>query len=592
MAKVHLPSTALTAVSVNAGNTRYVHAGNSGLLARTTETDVQVTWNVGGTLSNLTLRVSTNATTASSTFRTRLNAGNGGQSVSIGAGATGFFEDTTNTDTIASGDEVNYQMVAGTGGAIAFVHAGTVFDATTNRSMIYVASTLESRSAAATRHASIGGGDETSSGEDNAETTMLVAGTARNMSVRVLTNPRSGTSTFLLRKNNADTALTLSIGAGATGYFEDASNTVAVAADDEICFGNTVGTGSGSMQWIGEALQYDTTTGQYQVCANSGGGTIAFGVTSFMGFAGDAYSATETDAECRIQIAEVGQKLYFYSAINTLDGATTVTLRENGADTSVTLSVGAGATGWFTDATNTNTFADDDRACIELTAAGTTGSMTFSATGVVMGTSTSAPANVEPGLATLTFTGYAPTIATPRTMTPGVATLSFTGYAPTIIVGVNVLPGVAAMTFTGYAPTIVTPRTVLPGVAAMTFTGYAPTVTVGVNVYPSPATLSFTGYAPVIALPKTVVPGVAALTFTGYAPAISVSNIVRPGVAAMSFTGYAPTITTPIIVRPGVAVLVFTGYAPLSVGQIWTPRTQAGASWTERTQGAATWTQR
>jgi hypothetical protein len=60
------------------------------------------------------------------------------------------------------------------------------------------------------------------------------AGTASNLYVRLHSNTIAGTTTFTLRKNAADTAMVISVGASASGHFTD-SNTVSIAAGDKLC---------------------------------------------------------------------------------------------------------------------------------------------------------------------------------------------------------------------------------------------------------------------------------------------------------------------------------------------------------------------
>ena len=52
--------------------------------------------------------------------------------ITIPAGTTGVFEDTTNTDTIAAGDEYNLRSVTGAGGTLTIGALSVIFNATTN----------------------------------------------------------------------------------------------------------------------------------------------------------------------------------------------------------------------------------------------------------------------------------------------------------------------------------------------------------------------------------------------------------------------------------------------------------------------------
>src|ERR1044072_9269118 len=67
-----------------------------------TENNRHILFRTAGTLSNFCVRLMTNTVAATSTIRTRKNSNNGGQTVSPGSTATGWFEDTTGTDSISA----------------------------------------------------------------------------------------------------------------------------------------------------------------------------------------------------------------------------------------------------------------------------------------------------------------------------------------------------------------------------------------------------------------------------------------------------------------------------------------------------------
>jgi len=161
------------------------------------------------------------------------------------------------------------------------------------------------------------------------------------------------------------------------------------------------------------------------------------------------------------------------------------------------------------------------------------------------------------------------------TATPGAATLTITGYAPTVTVtgDISVNPGVSALALTGYAPTvsITEHQTVTPDPGALALTGFAPTVTVAENqtVSPANADLALTGYAPSVSVTTNhiVLPGAGALDITAIAPTVTVTtnHLVNPTTGALVLTGYAPTITVESQSKsftPGAAALEITGYAP------------------------------
>ncbi len=109
-------STSATGVSQNINQTRYLKFGGGLILSDTTDSAAQQTSRFAFTASHLNIYLSANTVTATSTLRSRVNTANGNQSVSITASTTGRFEDTTNSDTIASGALINAQIVIGATG--------------------------------------------------------------------------------------------------------------------------------------------------------------------------------------------------------------------------------------------------------------------------------------------------------------------------------------------------------------------------------------------------------------------------------------------------------------------------------------------
>lgn len=67
------------------------------------------------TMSNLFTHVSSNARTTDTTFTTRKNGGAGGQSVTYTSGQTGDKEDSSNSDSLTTGDDFYFAITTGTG---------------------------------------------------------------------------------------------------------------------------------------------------------------------------------------------------------------------------------------------------------------------------------------------------------------------------------------------------------------------------------------------------------------------------------------------------------------------------------------------
>jgi len=98
--------------SVTFGLTRYTPC-SGGASPQTTETPAQVTARFSFRITNLFVSVQTSNLNGVTTVRTRVNGSNGSLSLSVPASTTGFFENTSNIDSVVGGDNINYQIVAG-----------------------------------------------------------------------------------------------------------------------------------------------------------------------------------------------------------------------------------------------------------------------------------------------------------------------------------------------------------------------------------------------------------------------------------------------------------------------------------------------
>ncbi len=102
--------------SINTSVTTYYGLAGSLDTSQSTEANAQVTVNNAFKFSQLTCNVISNSITGNSTVNLRKNAGNAGPTLSIGANATGIFNDNTDSYTAAATDAMNYQIVTGSTG--------------------------------------------------------------------------------------------------------------------------------------------------------------------------------------------------------------------------------------------------------------------------------------------------------------------------------------------------------------------------------------------------------------------------------------------------------------------------------------------
>jgi hypothetical protein len=206
-----------------------------------TESAVQIKMNLAGSFKNLLVVIESNARTTTTTFRTRINGANGAQSVSVGSGATGIFEDTVNTDTIADEDLVNYSITTGTSGGAIVYRMGVELVTTTRKAQV-AAVTARTLVAGSTNFLSIAGQLGVSATESVVTVDANTAFTAFVLHIQATANAAVTASIFRLRKNGSNGNSVVTIPALTTGRFEDITNADYFAANDEIGASLVVGT--------------------------------------------------------------------------------------------------------------------------------------------------------------------------------------------------------------------------------------------------------------------------------------------------------------------------------------------------------------
>lgn len=347
---------------------------DSGTFSSGSESPVQRTVREPGTYSNLLAYIFVNTISAASTLRFRKNTANGNQSVSITASTTGTFEDTSNTDAVVAGDVIDTQLTpGGTGTQIRPSTIGLLFDATTNTSLRHAVATSFA-TASSTGYFKIQGPSQSApTTESGAEKFKVkVAGTIKSLNVIVTSNGRaSSATTYGTRLNGANGALSVSVSASATGTFEDSTNTDTVAVDDLINRYVTTGAGTGTIT-ANVFTAFETTDGSAQMSTSYNAQTINTSVTWFTQPTGDATNAatTETDSTVKLGIACTLSKFECYVSTNNISATSTLRPRKSSANGSSLVSITASTTGWFEDASNTDTFAATDPFDIQIVTGG------------------------------------------------------------------------------------------------------------------------------------------------------------------------------------------------------------------------------
>jgi hypothetical protein len=237
------------ATTITFGITRFT--GISGLMTSgggqaSTEANVQYTLRRATTYTNLRVTVATNTFNAATTWSFRVNAGPGAQSVSIGNGATGAFEDTTNSDVVAAAAEVNHSIdttASGSGsiimGLAQLAHVSTGRETATSQPI----------GVSRTTDAYFGAEADSSSNatQANSQIPARAAFTANNLFVNVPTHGTTSGVDIFLQQNNSNSALTVNVPASTTGLFEDTTNSVNILVADTYNYFLDHGGGAGGI---------------------------------------------------------------------------------------------------------------------------------------------------------------------------------------------------------------------------------------------------------------------------------------------------------------------------------------------------------
>lgn len=205
---------------------------------------------VSGTARGFFIWVTANASTTDTTFTLYVNGSASTAVITVTAGTTGFFEHT-GTLAVSAGDELHWTQTNGAGGST-FTHTilGFSLEATSgaksNTAVRFGAGATRANSA--TTHFVPIAGRGTNNTTSEAATKIKLGFAARISMMRVLTGTAGYDSIHTLRVNGADTALTVTQSSGASGWVEDATNSVSVSATDEI-----------NLSWAGNSAAGSTT---------------------------------------------------------------------------------------------------------------------------------------------------------------------------------------------------------------------------------------------------------------------------------------------------------------------------------------------
>lgn len=211
-------------------------------------------------------------------------------------------------------------------------------------------------------------------------------GTITKLFVFLSANNINATTDLHLKKNSATTLNNaLSITANATGSFEDTTHSDTISAADNIELEHIPGAATGTINITAISFYFQSST-DGETCrrlgCRSASGLVfnAASVTNYSTIEGSDAIGETVEANAQLEQRRVGdyKNLAVHVTASTTNSAITVTLRNNGASTSLTVSLTAATTGWFEDTTHTVTVAQGDLIDLEyVTPSGMTGSCTI-----------------------------------------------------------------------------------------------------------------------------------------------------------------------------------------------------------------------
>lgn len=373
--------SSLIGISANSttGSTSDVYFGVQGAASNNIDR-LRRQWKAGAsfTVRNMRVYVSANTRSATTNFRLQKNGISGSLNVAVGAGLTGWFEDVSNSDSIADNDLLNFALVAGTGtGTCTFETIMATIDTTSGNYPImayeWSATTAPGPSAGNTYYFTLSGAQAASllTAEANAKCKMRCTGTWGNIQILARSNSVSVSSTYRSRKNGANGNQSVSIPASTSGLFEDGTNTDTIADGDEINTQLVIPAGSGSFTADCGGSMFTATenaTDLWTSNTNSNTRTSSTATEFFSLLGSGNRIATEANANVKFKFACTLSKLRLLVTASS-GNVTDFTVRKNGADTTLKISTIVSTTGWYEDASNTLSVAVDDLVCIKVSAA-------------------------------------------------------------------------------------------------------------------------------------------------------------------------------------------------------------------------------
>ena len=330
----------------------------------TTEADAKVTVYESLTWANLYVKVTVNDASSTTSCNSRVNGAAGNMSVSIGAGITGEFEDNSNSDALVADDDINYQLTRGAGGTNWRLSMwSTTLENADNGIKYMIGRDVDLNNTHGTRFMPLINETQQDATEDNTEFIIRFAATLSKLRVFFSANTFNASTTIVSRINAGDGNLTVSIGAGATGEFEDTSNSDTISAGDTVDLAYTEASSSGLATMALSQVRLIGSDNDSYIAALASPKTLQPDTNRRASLEGAGFPGEADGGASQVKFRAIGaivNNLYTRIQSNQIDGASTFTLEVNDSKVNLTVSIPANTTGNFEDNTNTDTITVGD----------------------------------------------------------------------------------------------------------------------------------------------------------------------------------------------------------------------------------------
>jgi hypothetical protein len=350
--------------------------------------ELPIRW--AGQFGMLYTYASTAPTMASATIYFYKNQASTSLSVTYSTSQSGIKENTRDTITVIDTDEINYN--GATADPLFRLNLiGVRFNPTSPSNMILTLVAARSSSGVSvgvgsTIYCCANGELQGTTSEAQTKFSAGKAMTAAKLYTYVSSNSGMATMTCKTRVNGVDGAQSTTYTSGQTGAKEDTYNTDTISIGDDFNYSVSVSgfTGTITIKTLCVhlyTLNVTSATQFYPLMASSSDGIgVNFNTTTYCGCAGDLlFTTTEADTQLRPRFTIIVSSIGVYVSANTIaTSASNIYFRDNGVDSTVTVSYNAGQTGLKADSNHTATITSAaDKMSYKVVTPNTSGTLTI-----------------------------------------------------------------------------------------------------------------------------------------------------------------------------------------------------------------------